>query len=95
MSRYLPYSFYDQGLETLKALHPAHQLLVARRDGRLGRADYALLVYRESPAADSTRIEGLATVGDSAWSIEASCSTDQLPDGLVSTLERIGELPRR
>lgn len=93
-SRNLPYQFLDQGLESLRALYPEHRLLLARRDGHLGRVEYSLLVYQETPAADSAQIAGAAVVGDRAWSVAATCPMSELPEGLVATMEAIAALPR-
>lgn len=92
-SRNLPHAFYDQGVESLRALYPSHRMLVARRLGRLGQVEYSLIAYRRSPAADSVHIQGVAVTARRAWEIDAACPVDSLARGLVATLEAIAALP--
>ena len=46
--RWLPHSYFDQAMDSLRALHPDLQLLVTRRVGNLGNILYSLVCYRES-----------------------------------------------
>jgi hypothetical protein len=94
LSRGLPQSFYDQALASIAALYPGHELLLGRRAGMLGQMEYALVVYRETPQADSVHIEASAVNRSSAraWSVEATCRATDQAQGLVSTLETLANL---
>jgi hypothetical protein len=92
--RNLPSLFHDQALESLRTLYPLHEVLVARRTATLGQVEYGLVVYRETPSADSVHIGAVAVAhsGNHAWDLDATCPTAQLPDALVSTMEALTNL---
>jgi hypothetical protein len=92
-SRGVPYLFVDQGLESLPHVYPKHVLLVQRRDSELGMVRYSLLVYRQDAAKSDVTVEGMAVRDTHAWFFTARCSTENVPDGIVTTLERIAKLP--
>ncbi len=91
-SRGVPYVFVDQGLESLPRVYPKHVLLVQRRDAELGAVHYSLLVYRQDAAKPEVTVEGMAVHDTQAWSFTAHCSTENVTDGIVTTLERIAKL---
>jgi hypothetical protein len=97
ISRNLPHALHDQALESLKILYPQHQLLVARRSAVLGPVEYALVAYRQTLGADTIQIAATAVVLSSAqaWSVDATCTTGQLPEALVSMMEILANLPKR
>ncbi len=91
-TRILPHAFHDQSVESLDALYPEHEILAARRYSTLGAMRYSLLVYKETPLADSVHIAGVTVLKDRAWRFSATCTVDTLAEGLVSTLESIADL---
>lgn len=92
--RNLPSLFHDQALESLRTLYPRHEVIVARRTATLGQVEYALVVYREAPSADSVHIGAVAVTrsGNRAWDLDATCPVAQLPDALISTMEALTNL---
>jgi hypothetical protein len=90
-SRGVPYVFVDQGLDSLPRVYPKHILLVQRRNSDLGTVQYSLLVYRPDASKADVTIEGEAVRGTQAWSFNAHCSIDDLPDAIVTTLERVAK----
>ena len=90
--RGVPYVFVDQGLKSLPHLYPKHVLLVQRRDSELGAVRYSLLVYGQDASKRDVTIEGMAVHNEQAWVFTAQCSTDNVTDGIVTTLERIAKL---
>ena len=90
--RGVPYVYVDQGLESLPHVYPKHVLLVQRRDSELGSVRYSLLVYRQDAAKPDVTVEGMAVHDTHAWFFTAHCSTENLPGGIVTTLERIAKL---
>lgn len=91
-SRGVPYVFVDQGLDSLPRVYPKHILLVQRRNSELGAVRYSLLVYRHDAAKPDVTIEGEAVRDAHAWFFNAHCSIDDVPDGIVTTLERVAKL---
>jgi hypothetical protein len=91
--RSVPYAFVDQGLESLPRVYPKHVLLVQRRDSELGAVRYSLLVYRQDISKPAVTVEGMAVHNTQAWRFTAQCSTENVTDGIVTTLERIARLP--
>jgi hypothetical protein len=91
-SRGVPYVFVDQGLESLPHVYPKRVLLVQRRYSELGAVRYSLLVYRQDAAKPDVTVEGMAVHDTQAWLFTAHCSTDNVMDGIVTTLERIAKL---
>jgi hypothetical protein len=96
--RGVPWTFVDQGLESIPHLYPKHVLLVQRRASQLGEVTFSLLVYKEDAAKSDVTIEGMAVEGPphdlKAWSFTARCPTESITDGLVTTLEEIAKLSR-
>lgn len=92
VSRALPHSYVDQGLDSLPKIYPKHQLLLQQRDSSIGNVRYSLLVYKEEPNSTVVRIEGAAVRDSNAWTFQTKCSADAVMDGLVTTLERIAVL---
>ena len=90
--RGVPYVYVDQGLASLPQVYPKHVLLVHRRDSELGAVRYSLLVYRQDDSKTDVTIEGEAVHNTQAWSFSAHCSTENVPDGIVTTLERVAKL---
>jgi hypothetical protein len=91
--RGIPYAYVDQGLVSLTGLYPKHVLLVQRRFSEIGAVHYSLLVFREDPSKPDVRIEGMATHNDTrAWFFLAHCSTENVMEGIVTTLERVAKL---
>jgi hypothetical protein len=91
-SRGVPYGFVDQGLDSLPRVYPKHVLLVQRRDSELGAVRYSLLVYRQDASKPEVTVEGMAVHKTQAWFFSAHCSIENVPDGIVTTLERIAKL---
>ena len=94
-SRDLPHALYDQAMTSLPAISPSYQLLVGRRSETIGAVEYALLVYRETPTADSVEIMAVAVSRGTparAWDLEATCPAPRLPEALVTTMELLGNL---
>ena len=90
--RGVPHFFVDQGLASLPHTHPKHLLLVQRRVSELGAVVYSLLVFKPDASKPGVTITGMATHNTQAWSFTARCSTDNVTDGIVTTLERIAKL---
>ena len=90
--RGVPYVYVDQGLASLPHVYPKHVLLVQRRDSELGAVRYSLLVYRRDDSKPDVTIEGEAVHNRQAWSFSAQCSIENVPDGVVTTLERVAKL---
>ena len=91
-SRGVPYAFVDQGLDSLPRVYPKHVLLVQRRYSELGAVRYSLLVYRQDASKPDVTVEGEAVHNTQAWSFSAHCSIENVPDGIVTTLERVAKL---
>ena len=91
--RGLPHVFAEQALESMPRLYPAHLLLAQRRLAQAGPVAYSLLVYRKD-AGDAVTIEGVGVHESRAWRFSATCASRLAWDGLVTTLERVAELPR-
>ena len=85
----------DQGLASLPNIHPKHILLVQRRFSELGPVVYSLLVFREDVSRGAVTITGMAAHDTQAWVFTAQCTTDNVADGIVTTLERIAKLADR
>jgi hypothetical protein len=82
-------------MESLPATTPGSQVLVSRRVAAIGVVEYALVVYREAPGADSLHFMAVAVHRDrveKAWDLDATCPATLLPEGLVSTMEALGNL---
>jgi hypothetical protein len=96
-SRGVPWTFVDEGLDSLPHVYPKHVLLAQRRVSQLGSVTFSLLVYKEDAAKPDVTIEGMVAFYDPAnpraWRFSAHCSAENLPDGLVTTLEEIAKLP--
>ncbi len=93
--RELPQFYYDQGVASLLKLYPLHRLLAARRDGRIGRVEYSLLVYRPA-LADSVELGAVAVdqnARDRAWDLDATCTLAEWPSGLIAMMEALAALP--
>ena len=94
--RGIPWTFVDQGLESIQQLHPRHQLLTHRRVSQLGAVTFSLLVYKEDAVKPEVTIEGMALTGQpqnlKAWRFTTRCQTEGMTDGLVTTLEEIAKL---
>lgn len=91
--RGIPYAYVDQGLVSLPLLYPKHVLLVQRRFSELGAVRYSLLVYTEDPSRPEVKIEGMAAHNDTrAWFFRAHCSSQNVMEGIVTTLERVAKL---
>ena len=93
--RGIPHAFVDQGLESLPRVYPKHVLLVQRRESELGAVRYSLLVYRQDASKPAVTVEGMAVHNTQAWRFTAQCSTENVADGIVTTLERIARLSDR
>ena len=91
-SRDVPYRFVDQGLDSLPRVYPQHVLLVQRRNSELGAVRYSLLVYRQDASKPEVTVEGMAVHNTQAWFFKAHCSVENVPDGIVTTLERVAKL---
>jgi hypothetical protein len=90
--RGVPYVYVDQGLASLPQVYPKHVLLVQRRNSELGAVRYSLLVYRQDASKPDVTIEGEAVRNTQAWSFSAQCSSENVPEGIVTTLERVAKL---
>jgi hypothetical protein len=94
--RGVPWTFVDQGLESLPHLYPRHQLLAHRRASQLGEVTFSLLVYKEDTTNPEVTIKGMALTGPpqdlKAWHFTTRCATEGMTDGLVTTLEEIAKL---
>ena len=86
------YRFVDQGLDSLPRVYPKHVLLVQRRDSELGAVRYSLLVYRQDAWKPDVTVEGMAVHNTQAWFFSAHCSIENVPDSIVTTLERVARL---
>jgi hypothetical protein len=97
--RGVPWTFVDQGLESISHLYPRHQLLAQRRASQLGEVTFSLLVHKEDAIQSTVTIEGMALTGPpqaaEAWRFTTRCPTEGMIDGLVTTLEEIAKLPGR
>jgi hypothetical protein len=95
VSRNLPYVLHDQATESLRALAPAHRILVSRRTATIGRVEYALVAYQETSTTDSVRIIALAVdwSGPASWDLSATCEAGAFPDGLLNTMTALARLP--
>jgi hypothetical protein len=92
--RGVPSTFVDQGLASLPHVYPRHELLVQRRYSEVGDVGFSLLVYKPDGAKPDVTVEGMAVHDSRAWRFTARCSSDQLPDALVTTLEEIAKLSK-
>ena len=94
--RGVPWTFVDQGLESIPHLYPRHQLLAHRRASQLGEVTFSLLVYKKDAIKPEVTIEGMALTGPpqdlKAWRFTTRCQTESMTDGLVTTLEEIAKL---
>ena len=94
--RGVPWTFADQGLQSLPDLFPRHQLLAHRRASKLGEVTFSLLVYKKEAVTPEVTIEGMALAGPpqdlKAWRFTARCQTEGMTEGLVTTLEEIARL---
>ena len=93
--RSVPHIVVDQGLASLPHIHPKHLLLVQRRSSELGSVIYSMLVFREDVSKAAVTITGMAAHDTQAWVFTAQCTTDNVADGIVTTLERIAKLADR
>jgi hypothetical protein len=82
-------------MESLPRVYPKHQLLAQRRESKIGRVRFSLLVYKGDIGKPDVTIEGQAILDSRAWRFSAHCSSDDFADGLVTTLEQIAKLPSR
>jgi hypothetical protein len=73
-------------------VYPKHILLVQRRNSELGAVRYSLLVYRHDASKPDVTVEGQAVHKTQAWFFSAHCSIENVPDGIVTTLERVAKL---
>ena len=94
--RGLPWTFVDQGLESMPQLYPRHQLLAHRRSSQLGEVTFSLLVYKKDVIKPEVTIEGMALTEPpqdlKAWHFATRCPTEGMTDGLLTTLEEIAKL---
>ena len=92
----MPWTFVDQGLESLRHLFPKHQLLAQRRASKLGEVTFSLLVYKKDDRKPAVTIERSAVTGPpqdlKAWRFTTRCQTEGMTDGLGTTLEGIAKL---
>ena len=52
-----------------------------------------MLVFREDPSKPDVRVEGMAAHNDTrAWFFLAHCSTENVMEGIVTTLEQVAKL---
>jgi hypothetical protein len=88
-------SYYDQGRDSIVALHPRHRLLAERRSGQIGRVEYSLLAYQPQPSSSPVTISALAVDWEArrSWWIESACSAAAWPTGLIDFLATLGGLP--
>jgi hypothetical protein len=87
-------AFYDQGRDSIAALHPRHRLLAERRSGTIGRVEYSLIAYQpEMTAPVSISILAVDWEARRAWSIETSCRPGDWAGGLVDAIATAGALP--
>ncbi|MGB2714274.1 MAG: hypothetical protein WBC51_08865 [Vicinamibacterales bacterium] len=83
-------NYYDQGRDSIAAIHPRHRLLAERRAGLFGRVEYSLLAYQPAARAPVS-ITAIAVDWQSrrAWSIDSSCVLDAWAGGLIDTLAAV------
>jgi len=93
--RRIPYSYYDQAMESIATLYPDYVLVLKRRFGTLGDAHYSIVCYKESPAGTRVRIGGSVAGAKKAWSFAAEVPERAFNESLVLALEVISNLPRR
>ena len=80
-------NYYDQGRDSIGAIHPGHRLLAERRAGRIGRVEYSLLAYQPAaPAPVSINAIAVDWQNRRAWSINTSCLVHAWAGGLIDTL---------
>jgi hypothetical protein len=93
-SRNATTNYYDQGRESISALHPRHRLVAERRSGQLGRVEYSLLAYQPEPSGAITT-SAIAVDWDArrSWSIESSCGVAAWANGLIAVVAAVGALP--
>ncbi|MFZ0487033.1 MAG: hypothetical protein WAL83_08545 [Arenicellales bacterium] len=93
--RGIPYSYYDQAMESIATLYPDYVLILKRRVGTLGNAQYSIVCYKESPNRTRVRIGGSVAGAKKAWSFAAEVPEQAFNESLVLALETISNLPRR
>jgi hypothetical protein len=97
-SRGVPWTYVDQGLESIPLLHPRHQLLAQRRSSQLGDVTFSLLVYKEDATKPDVTIGGMAVEGPPsdlrAWRFRARCPVENITEGLVTIFEEIAKLSK-
>ena len=93
-SRNIPYSFYDQALESLPKLHPSFVLVASRRQGNVGATDYSLVAYKVSPSSDSVNIEGQAGSYElnKTWFFSLTVGSSQIANTMLCVLEHLSAL---
>jgi hypothetical protein len=92
-NRSLPYSYFDEALESLPFLAPKHVMLEQQRSSVLGVVVYSYVVYKKDPAVQIVTIEGAAISGLKAWTFSATCSSsDYATIGLTPIRRQLAAL---
>ncbi len=91
--RWLPYSYFDQAIDSLHALHPDLQLLAMRRVGQLGNILYSLVCYKESRGSREVVVTGAAVTKAQTWRFDVRHETNDHVELLLEVLEAVAKLP--
>jgi len=92
-NRELPYSYYDQTMESITQLYPEHEVLVGRRLGTLGKTIYSLLCYKQSNKSGTVEVGGMFVVGKASWHFSSEVPVGLFTNSLVLILEAISKSP--
>jgi hypothetical protein len=90
--RGLPQTYHDQATATLRGTHPELQVLVDRRSGQLGQAQYSLLAYRSAPTGSAHQLTACVLRGNRAWRLELAIDDQRFDIALLLMLQRINQL---
>lgn len=92
--RGVPFSYYDQAMESIPRLYPHYVLILTRRIGNLGGAEYSLVCYKETPTRERVRISGAVRRALRAWSFSGEVPVAAFDESLVLALEAVSNLSR-
>ena len=93
-SRGLPHGYFDQAMETIPLIHPAHRILGKRRFGQLGQTVYSLIMFIETPKVDVVDISGVAIANQKAWVYHAKTNLVAMATTLQLVNEKLSQLSK-
>ena len=94
-SRIMPYTFYDQAMESIPAMYPKGQIIAKRRMGQFGEKNklfYSLVAYTIREETKVVIIGGNIIFEKKAWSYSAQVPLESYSNYLVLILEHIARM---